>query len=170
MVQSRFSWLDSGHVWIWLVEAPVRRVDLMGDSSIIRVRGRLRKVIDQTMKRYLEVNSLSLNFVHNWALTHWLIHLAELNSANGKKLGYWFFILIHHIWSFGLPCTFYFEQMLMVLLQLTVIVTTWLNFQWSAWASNIILWCHTSWKENFTETRDWENGAVFYWSAQSTGP
>lgn len=55
------------------------------------------------------------------------------------------------------------------LLQLTNRKTVW-HFQWSAWASNSILWCYSSWKENFIETRDWENGAVFYWSAQSVGP
>lgn len=41
--------------------------------------------------------------------------------------------------------------------------------QWSAWASNTILWFHTSWEENIIKARNWKNGALFYWSAKFIG-
>jgi hypothetical protein len=76
------------------------------------------------------------------------------------------------LWS-SLYIWFFFPKMFLILLVITIdrgIHRSDLIFQWSAWTSNIILWCHTSGKENFTETRDRKNGAVFYWPAQSTGP
>lgn len=41
--------------------------------------------------------------------------------------------------------------------------------QWSAWASNTVLWFHSPWEENIIKARNWKNGALFYWSAKFIG-
>jgi len=65
MVESNLRW--SGHVWRKLVEALIRRVDLM--ENILIVRGRRRKIIGrQIIKSDLEVSNLSLNQVHGKTL------------------------------------------------------------------------------------------------------
>ncbi len=55
-------------MWRRLVDAPVRRVDQMDDSPIVRGRGRLRKTIGQVVKRDLEINDLSMEQIHDRVL------------------------------------------------------------------------------------------------------
>lgn len=57
-----------------LVEAPVRRVDQIKDSSIVRGRERPVKTIGQTIMRDLEVNGLYLDLLHGRTLRCRLVH------------------------------------------------------------------------------------------------
>lgn len=45
------------------IEAPIRRVDQMDNSPIVRGRRRPRKTVDETMKKDLDLNDLSKELV-----------------------------------------------------------------------------------------------------------
>ena len=55
-------------MWRRLVEAPIKRVDLVEDSSIDGYRWRPRKIIGETIKRDKEFNGLNVNMIHDWTL------------------------------------------------------------------------------------------------------
>ena len=51
-----------GHVWIY-VETPLRRVDRIKGSSIIRGKGRSRKTLGKIIKKDLDLNGLPVDTV-----------------------------------------------------------------------------------------------------------
>lgn len=59
-------------------EVLAKKVEKIEDSSIVRSRGRSKKTICQTIKRVLEINSPSLDQIHDKILWHQLIHVDEL--------------------------------------------------------------------------------------------
>lgn len=68
------------------IEVWMRMVDQMTDSSIIRDKEWLRKIMGQTIKKDLELNNLLLDMIHIRAL--WLI-LSLLTAPSFKiELGY----------------------------------------------------------------------------------
>ena len=75
MVESRLRWF--GHVWRRSVDAPVRRVDQMEDSPVVKGRGRPRQTIGHVVKRDLKINGLSMEQIHDRALWRRLIHVAD---------------------------------------------------------------------------------------------
>ena len=75
MVESRLKWFL--HVCKRPIEALVRRVDQMENSTIARERGRPTKTIGETSKIDLEFNGLNINMFYNRTLWHRLIHVAN---------------------------------------------------------------------------------------------
>ena len=75
MVESRLRWF--GHVRRRPEEAPVRRVDQMPSSLVIRGRGRPKRTIDETIRRDLKFNDLNENMVFDRTLWRRMIHVAD---------------------------------------------------------------------------------------------
>jgi len=65
----------------------VKKVEKIEDSSIVRSRGRSKKTIGQTIKRLLEIYSLSLDQIHDKILWRQLIHVDRRPHLVGKCLG-----------------------------------------------------------------------------------
>lgn len=59
------------------MEAPVRRVNQMNDSPLVRDKGTPKKTIDQIIEGDLEVNGLILSSLHDMASWRQLIHVAD---------------------------------------------------------------------------------------------
>lgn len=64
-------------MWRRLEDAPERMVAHMEDSPLVRDRERIRKTIDQIIKRDLEFNGLFLDLTHDQILWCHLIHVAD---------------------------------------------------------------------------------------------
>jgi len=75
LVENRLRWFE--HVERRPVDAVVRRVDQMEESQVKRGRGRLKKTIRETIRKYLEVNELDQNMVFDRTLWRHLIHVAD---------------------------------------------------------------------------------------------
>lgn len=63
MIEYRLKWF--GHVCRKFMEAHVERVGQMKYILVVKDRGKLIKTTGQIIKRYLEVNDLSLILIHN---------------------------------------------------------------------------------------------------------
>ena len=74
MVESRLRWF--GHVWRRSVDAPIRQVDQIEDSPVVRGRGRPWQTIGH-VKRDLEINGLFMEQIHDRALWRRLIYVAD---------------------------------------------------------------------------------------------
>ena len=59
------------------IEGPVRRVDQMKGSLIVRGKGRANKTIGETIRRDLDVNGLNINMIYDRTLWCCLIHVAD---------------------------------------------------------------------------------------------
>jgi len=67
------------------IDTVVRRVDQMEESQVKRGRGRPKKTIRETIRKYLEINELDPNMVFDRTLWRHLIHVA--NPLSGIRLG-----------------------------------------------------------------------------------
>jgi len=82
--RNRFRWFV--HVERRLVDIVVRRVYQMEESQVKRGRGRHRKTIRETIRNDLEVNKLDLNMIYDRTLWRHLVHVADPNGENEKKI------------------------------------------------------------------------------------
>ena len=53
-----------------LIEALARIIDHMEGNPIVKGRERLRKIIDDTIKKGLDLNGLSIDMVYDWTQSY----------------------------------------------------------------------------------------------------
>ena len=75
LVETRRKWF--GHVQRRPLEAPVGRVDQMVDNPIIRGRGRPKKTIQETIRKDLAINNLTVNMCKDRTCWRQLTHIAD---------------------------------------------------------------------------------------------
>ena len=49
----------------------------MEDNLVVKVRERLRKIINKTIKKDLDINSVNVNMIYDKILWHYLIYIAD---------------------------------------------------------------------------------------------